>query len=1181
MPEFCHLHCHTQYSLLDGASEIGTMMDKAVADGQKGVALTDHGNMFGAFKFVAEADKRGLKPMIGCEFYLVEDRNIKAFSRARGEKDVRYHQLMLAKNKTGYQNLAKLCSIGYIEGLYGKYPRIDKSLIAKYSEGVIASSCCIGAEIPQLIMQGKDEEAEKALKWWLDIFGDDYYIELQRHRGLENIDNLGISQEDINQKLLGFARKHNVKVICTNDSHYVEEEDYLPHDILLCVNTGSLMEDMSRFKFPSSDFYFKSQQEMSRLFGDVPDSVANTMEIHDKIEHLKLTSDVLLPNFPMPLGFKTQDEYLRHLTYEGAKKRYGELNAIVTERLDFELEVIKASGYPGYFLIVQDFTAAARKMGVSVGPGRGSAAGSAVAYCTGITNIDPIKYDLLFERFLNPERVSMPDIDIDFDDVGRQKVIDYVIDKYGQQQVAQIITYGTMAARSSLRDVGRVMDVPLSEVDRVAKSFPAQLGATLRDVLAPKDIHPKLKGKLNGDDTEKAYRFRELSEQQDAIGELIRTASKLEGSIRNTGVHACGVVITPTPVTDHVPVTADKDTGMYISQFDNSVAETAGLLKMDFLGLKTLSIIKDALVMVKDNHGEDIDIDAVPLDDAKTYALFQRGETNGIFQYESGGMQKHMKSLKPTTFDDLIAMNALYRPGPLEYIPEFIDRKHGRKPITYTLDGEEKYLKETFGIYVYQEQIMLLSQSIAGFSKGQADVLRKAMGKKQKAVLDKMYPTFIEGGKANGHPEDKLGKIWKDWEAFASYAFNKSHSTCYAFVAYQTAYLKAHFPAEYMASVLTHNRTDQTKLTFFLKECKRMNVDVLGPDINESRADFSVNQQGAIRIGMTALKGVGEGPVEAILAARAEGGPFESVFHLMQRVETGSVNKRVLEALVDAGAFDCFNSIHRAQYFAPSDKYDSYLEHVTKYANAYQSQLASAASSLFGAIQDEVLPDEPEPPQANEWTLPEKLSREKEVTGIYVSGHPLDGYKLEIDNYVTCSLGELDPVKYGKTNLRLAGMISSSRHMVSKNGNGWGIFELSDFEETIEFKLFGEDYEKYKHVLNQGKAVFVKANYRPKWNSDEVEIAVSEVKLLEGLGREMTEAIILKLPLGDLTSDLVVSLEQLCHKYQGRQKLRMVFYDPEEDMKLKMYSLKRTVDADTDFINEIEKLGIKYRVATA
>ncbi|MTB49793.1 DNA polymerase III subunit alpha [Lewinella sp. W8] len=1177
MPEFVHLHCHTQYSLLDGASEIGTMMDKAVADGQKGVALTDHGNMFGAFKFVNEASKRGLKPMVGCEFYLVEDRHKKSFSRAAGERDVRYHQLMLAKNKEGYINLSKLCSLGYIQGLYGKYPRIDKELIEQHHEGLIVTSCCIGAEVPQLLLQGKDEAAEEALKWWLNLFGEDYYIELQRHRGLEDIDGLGVSQEDINQKLLLLARKHNVKVICTNDSHYVEEEDYMPHDILLCVNTGSLLEDTSRFKFPSSDFYFKQQIEMANLFADVPESVANTMEIYDKIDTLELASDVLLPNFPMPAEFATQDDYLRHLTYEGAKRRYGEITEEIRERLDFELSVIKGSGYPGYFLIVQDFTTAARQMGVSVGPGRGSAAGSAVAYCVGITNVDPIKYDLLFERFLNPERISMPDIDIDFDDVGRQKVIDYVIDKYGQEQVAQIITYGTMAAKSSLRDVGRVMDVPLSEVDRVAKAFPTQLGASLNHVLADGDIHPKLKGKLNGEDVDRAYKFREMADAPDQIGEMIRTAKKLEGSIRNTGIHACGVVITPSNITEHVPVTADKDTGMYVSQFDNSVAEDAGLLKMDFLGLKTLTIIKDALRMIKENHGVDIDVDELPLDDEKTYELFQRGETNGIFQYESGGMQKHMKNLKPTTFDDLIAMNALYRPGPLEYIPEFIERKHGRRPITYTLNAEEEYLKETFGIYVYQEQIMLLSQKIANFTKGQADTLRKAMGKKKKAVLDKMYPEFIEGGKSNGHPEDKLGKIWKDWEAFASYAFNKSHSTCYALVAYHTAYLKAHYPAEYMASVLTHNKSDQTKMSFFLRECRRMEVPVLGPDINESQADFSVNKQGAIRIGLTALKGVGEGPVEAILSAREEG-EFSSVFNLMQRVEPGTVNKRVLEALVDAGGFDCFEDIHRAQYFAPSEKYDSYLEHVTKYANAYQSQLAAAATSLFGAIQEEVLPDEPKPPAAKEWLLPEKLDREKAVTGIYVSGHPLDGYKLEMDNYVTCSLADLSPQKYGRSTVRLAGMITGARHLVSKNGNGWGIFELSDYDEMIEFKLFGEDYQKHRHILHAGTALFITATYQKKWNSEELELKIGDVKLLEGIGREMTEAVILKMAVDQVSDKMVMALDELCQRFPGKQKLRMVFYDREEDMKLRMFSLHRKVDADTDFIKEIDRMGIKYRL---
>jgi len=1606
--EFCHLHCHTQYSLLDGAAEIGTMMDKAVDDGMKGVALTDHGNMFGAFKFVNEAAKRNIKPMIGCEFYMVEDRHKKAFSRAAGEKDKRYHQLMLAKNKQGYINLSKLCSIGYIEGLYGKYPRIDKELIEKYHEGLIVTSCCIGAEIPQLLIAGKDEEAEEALKWWLNIFEDDYYIEIQRHRGIDDIDlgkdregrtiYSGKSQEDINVKLMALAMKHNVKVICTNDSHYVEEEDHLPHDLLLCVNTGSLKEDPKRFSFPSSDFYFKKQQEMANLFHDHPESVATTMEVYDKIEVLTLASDVLLPNFPMPAEFETQDDYLRHLTYEGAIKRYGEINEVTRERLDFELSVIKASGYPGYFLIVQDFTTAAREMGVSVGPGRGSAAGSAVAYCVGITNVDPIKYDLLFERFLNPERVSMPDIDIDFDDVGRQKVIDYVIDKYGQEQVAQIITYGTMAAKSSLRDVGRVMDVPLSEVDRVAKSFPQALGASLKDVLADGDIAPKLKGKMNGEDVDKAYAFRDLSGQNDQIGEMIRMAKKLEGSIRNTGIHACGVVITPSNITEHVPVTADKETGMYISQFDNSVAEDAGLLKMDFLGLKTLTIIKDALRMIKENHDIDIDVDELPLDDGKTYELFQRGETNGIFQYESGGMQKHMKNLKPTTFDDLIAMNALYRPGPLEYIPEFIERKHGRKPIVYDLPAMEEYLHETYGICVagdtmvhdavtgkqvridaledrvgdflcqgvapgyktatgwlthwvcngvkpvfevvlksgkrvkmtanhrvlvdtgwrrldrlrvgdrvgtpaelvseevdlvdptpgpspvgredvageagnrlarrewatsltdnskyaggevtqvywdvptsvtnavyvfakkmrhnpteaeklmwsalrgkricgerfhrqkpmgnripdfvctkkrivveidgrqqqwpdilladkererefanvgyktirftneevlndidsvleklralvestedrplpyptkvssetpvtsptlsynypqkslvlaqrynqkftpphrvgagggvsggkeilsteldlsargieagyiaisaskvtpptsplptgegpgvgfnalrtnkvvwdeiisitpagsekvydisvegihnfvgnnvllhncvYQEQIMLLSQSLAGFSKGEADVLRKAMGKKKKEVLDKMYPKFVEGATANGHPEDKLGKIWKDWEAFASYAFNKSHSTCYALVAYHTAYLKAHYPAEYMASVLTHNKSDQGKMSFFLRECKRMDVPVLQPDINESQGDFAVNKAGAIRIGMTALKGVGEGPVEAILDCRKEG-DFTDLFDMLLRIEPGSVNKRVLEALVDAGAFDCFEDMHRAQYYAPTPKFDSYLEDAVKTANGTLARQAEAASSLFAAVQEEIAVEPPTPPAAKPFLLPEKLRREKEVTGIYVSGHPLDGYKVEIDNYVTCGLADLDPKKYGRSTVKIAGMIVGARHLVSKNGNGWGIFELGDYDETIEFKLFGEDYMKFKHVLVQGTALFLTATFQKKWQSEELELKISEIKLLEGVGEELTNAIILKMPLEDLTEARVVALDDLCQRFQGDAKLRMVFYDREEDAKLKMFALKRTVAPDTEFVKEIERMGIKYRLEGA
>jgi DNA polymerase-3 subunit alpha len=694
MPDFVHLHCHTQFSLLDGASEIGAMMDKAVRDGQKGVALTDHGNMFGAFKFVAEAERRDIKPIIGCEFYMVADRHRKEFARAKGEKDKRFHQLLLAKNTTGYENLSKLCSIGFIEGLYSKFPRIDKEILAQHTEGLIATSCCIGAEIPQAILHGDLEGAEEKLRWWLDHFGEDFYIELQRHRGLENIDGLGISQEDVNQQLLLFAKKYDVKVISTNDSHYIEEDDYLPHDMLLCINTNSLVADMDRFKFPSSDFYFKTKGEMGRLFSDVPESLDNTMEIFDKIEKLTLARDVLLPAYPLPPGIKSQDELLRKMTFEGARKRYGTLTPEIEERLNFELSVIEQSGYPGYFLIVQDFTNTAREMGVSVGPGRGSAAGSAVAYCIGITNVDPIKYDLLFERFLNPERVSMPDIDIDFDDVGRQKVIDYVIDKYGRNQVAQIVTYGTMAAKMSLRDVGRVMNVPLPEVDRVAKTFPTHLKAKLRTVLSEGDIDPKLKGAMNSDDVEKAYQFRSLAEGDDDIAKMIQTAQKLEGSVRNTGIHACGVVITPDEITKYVPVKVDKDSNMLVTQFDNSVAEEAGLLKMDFLGLKTLTIIKDAVKLVKETYGKEIDPEAVPLDDEKTYELFQRGETVGIFQYESTGMQKYMKELEPTTFDDLIAMNALYRPGPLEYIPSFINRKHGKEPITYDLPVMEEYLKE-------------------------------------------------------------------------------------------------------------------------------------------------------------------------------------------------------------------------------------------------------------------------------------------------------------------------------------------------------------------------------------------------------------------------------------------------------------------------------------------------------
>ncbi len=1174
MPEFCHLHCHTQYSLLDGASDIGTMMDKAVADGQKGVALTDHGNMFGAFKFVAEAEKRKIKPIIGCEFYLVEDRHKLSFAKARGEKDKRYHQLMLAKNQKGYENLTKLCSLGFIEGYYSKFPRIDKELILQYHEGLIVTSCCIGAEIPQALLNGQDEKAEELLKWWLNIFGDDYYIELQRHRGLEDIDGKGISQEDINQKLLALARKHNVKVIATNDSHYVEEEDYMPHDILLCVNTGSLLDDENRFKFPSSDFYFKTQMQMYNLFEDVPDSIENTMEIFDKIDTLTLARDVLLPAFPIPKGFDSQDAYLRHITFEGALKRYGTIRPDVKERLDFELEVIRKSGYPGYFLIVQDFTTVAKEMGVAVGPGRGSAAGSAVAYCIGITNVDPIKYDLLFERFLNPERISMPDIDIDFDDVGRQKVIDYVIDKYGQSQVAQIVTYGTMAAKSSLRDVGRVMNVPLSEVDAVAKSFPQNLSASLNKVLDDGDINPKLKGKMNSEDIEKAYNFRALSEADDKIGEMIRLAKKLEGSVRNTGIHACGVIITPGEISNYVPVKIDKGTGMLVSQFDNSVAEDAGLLKMDFLGLKTLTIIKDAIKNVKQTHGIDIDPDEIPLDDELTYKLFQKGETVGIFQYESAGMQKYLKELKPTAFEDLIAMNALYRPGPLEYIPNFVNRKHGREPVTYDLPDMEEYLKETYGITVYQEQVMLLSQKLADFTKGEADTLRKAMGKKKKALVDKMWPKFVEGGEKKGHPKDKLEKIWKDWEAFASYAFNKSHSTCYAFVAFQTAYLKAHYPAEFMASVLTHNKSDISKMTFFLRECKRMGVEVLGPDVNESYSDFAVNKQGQIRFGMSALKGVGEGPVEEIIQERDKK-PFVSIFDMMRRLNLRSVNKKAMESLVLGGGMDCFEAIDRSTYFLPSEKHGTFLEHLLRYGNAYQNQKAQAATSLFGDSEDVMVP-EPKLPEGRKWSLIEKLTKEKEVTGIFISGHPLDDYKIEIDNFVTCGIEEIE--RFKDQNIKLAGIVTSAQHRISKKGTGWGIFTFQDYNGTMDIRLFSEDYQNFKNLLEPGQVVYIKGIYQQSWGGDEYNFKVKEVRQLEMVGTELTQSLTIRLPLYEITDELINEIDTICANHKGKNQLKFSLLDVQHKQSLSFISQNKKVNANSEFIAELERLGVRYKV---
>ena len=1186
MPDFSHLHVHTQFSLLDGAADISKLYKKAAADGMKALAITDHGNMFGVFKFVAEAGKHNVKPIVGCEFYVVADRHVKQFTKEK--KDVRCHQLLLAKNAEGYRNLVKLCSLGYMEGLYSKWPRIDKELIVKYHKGLIATTCCIGASVPQAILREGEEKAEEEFKWWLDLFGEDYYIELQRHDIPE--------QNTVNEVLLKFAKKHNVKVICSNDSHYVDQQDANAHDILLCVNTGDMQSTPIatdeeggkgyRFGFPNDQFYFKTQAEMGKLFHDLPESLDNTNEIVDKVEVLKLKRDIMLPNFVIPEEFKihntpdadtlNQWEYLKHLTFLGAKDRYKDISPEVEERINFELFTIRTMGFAGYFLIVADFIKAGRDMGVFIGPGRGSAAGSVVAYCIGITNIDPIKYNLLFERFLNPDRKSMPDIDTDFDDSGRQKVIDYVVDKYGKNQVAQIITYGSMAARTSIQDVGRVLDMPLSEVSALKKLVPETLGITLRQAI---DQVPEL---------------QDIYKDPGLKGTVLREAEKLEGSVRNTGVHAAGIIIAPDDLTNIVPVATAKDSDLLVTQFDGRVIEDAGVIKMDFLGLKTLTIIKDALRLIKQNHGVEIDIDYIPLDDAETFALYQRGDTNGTFQFESDGMQMYLRDLKPDKFEDLIAMNALYRPGPIEYIPNFISRKHGREPITFDLDDMEEYLGETYGITVYQEQVMLLSQKLAGFSKGDADVLRKAMGKKQIEVLNKMEAQFMDGAIAKGHPKDKLTKIWTDWKAFAQYAFNKSHSTCYAFVAYQTAFLKAHYPAEYMAAVL-NNQNSIEKISFFMEECRRMGVPVLGPDINESDMAFSVNKKGEVRFGLTGVKGVGEKAIESIIEEREKNGPYQSVYDFARRSNARSVNKKSYENLVYSGAFDEFK-LNRAQFFAKTENgILTGVERLSKYGVDYQNTQSSSQSSLFGGSVASYIP-EPPMPEAEEWPLIEKLKYEKDVIGIYLTGHPLDNYKLELQRYCNATVSDLnnmqkarsgeggDDIKMAFAELRkkgelsVGGLVSSVQHKMTKTGKPFGTFKLEGYNDSYEFALFGEDYVKFRNLLVDGYFLHIKGNIEEKFRQkDNWDLRVATMSLLSEMRDKLTKSMTVCIDLNSLSDNLMSNLEQIVEennqKYPVKNcTLRFMVRDMEESLLIELPSKTFKVNPSDDLMAEIHSL---------
>lgn len=1154
---FSHLHIHSQYSVLQATPPIKGMVAKAKACNMPALAITDFGNMYAAFKFVSEALKNDIKPVVGCEFYLAEERLKLKFTKDQPDK--RFQQVLLAKNKEGYLNLAKLSSLGYVEGLYGIYPRIDKDLVKTFSGGLIATTGGLSGEVPNLILNIGEHQAEDAFQWWLAVFGEDFYVELNRH-GLEE-------ENHVNDVLLGFARKYGVKVFAANEAYYLDKEDANAHDVLLCVKDGEYKSTQIgrgrgfRYGFPNEEYFMKSQEEMKALFADIPEAIENISEILDKIESYKLERDVLLPKFEIPEQFETEDDYLRHLTYEGAKKRYETLTPEITERLDFELNTIKNTGYPGYFLIVQDFTSKAREMRVSVGPGRGSAAGSAVAYCIGITNVDPIVYDLLFERFLNPDRVSLPDIDIDFDDEGREKVIEYVINKYGKNQVAQIITYGTMAAKSSIRDAGRVMELPLTETNGLAKLVPERPGTTLSKAF--KEV-PEL---------------GQLSRGSDLKAQVLQQAKIIEGSVRNTGTHACGVIITPDELTKFIPVSTAKDSEMLVTQFDNSVVENAGMLKMDFLGLKTLTIIKTALKYIKKRHGIDIDIDNVPLDDEKTYALYQRGETNGTFQFESPGMQKHLRGLKPDKFADLIAMNALYRPGPMEYIPNFIARKHGKEKISYDLPEMEEYLAETYGITVYQEQVMLLSQKLAGFSKGDADVLRKAMGKKIFALLEKLKPQFLEGCKTNGHPEDIAEKIWKDWQAFAAYAFNKSHSTCYSIVAYHTAYLKAHYPAEYMASVLTHNQNNIEKVTFFLDECQKQGIKVLGPDVNESGVNFEVNKEGEIRFGLGAIKGSGEAAVEAIIAEREKNGLYTDIFDFSERINLRVVNKKTFESLAMGGGFDCFTNYHRRQYLHAENNDATLIEKAVKYANHMQLEKNSAQQSIFGGDATIAIP-KPKVAACEPFGEIEKLKIEKEVIGFYISGHPLDQYKLEIESFCNTKISALEDLSalHGKE-VRIAGSISEVAHRITKNGKPFGTFMLEDFSGSYTFFLFSDDYVKFKEFMVKSWFIYIKGVVTTKWNGSELTLKINTMELLTDIREKMTTKVLVNVEAGLVSEDLIEHLDRIATQFPGKCAFNVNVMDSEEKMTVELMSRKYKVSPDNNLLEALKKLDeITYRI---
>ena len=1249
MQDFVHLHVHTQYSILDGQASIPRLVDKAIANGMKGIAVTDHGDMFGIKEFfnyvnkknggtngeiktlkkkisslekegapiseieeakqaIENAKKKLFKPILGCEMYVAKRR---LFNKEGKPDQSGYHLIVLAKNEKGYHNLIKLVSKAWTEGFYMR-PRTDRVELEKHSEGLIICSACIAGEVPRNIIAGKYEQAEEAIQWYKKVFGDDFYLELQRHKATVARANHEAYklQEIANSKIIEFSKKYGVKLVCTNDVHFVDEENAEAHDRLICLSTGKDLDDPNRMLYSKQE-WMKTKEEMNEVFADQPEALQNTADICDKVEFYSIDHAPIMPTFQIPEEFGTEEgyrkkynekdlfdeftqdengnvvmseadakskieklggydklyrikleaDYLRKLAMEGARRCYGEeLSDEVKDRIKFELHIMKTMGFPGYFLIVQDFIKAAREeLDVSVGPGRGSAAGSAVAYCLGITKIDPIKYDLLFERFLNPDRISLPDIDVDFDDDGRGRVLNWVTEKYGQEKVAHIITYGTMATKLAIKDVARVQKLPLPESDRLCK-------------LVPDKIPDKKMNLPNAIAYVKELQAAEVSPNQ-ILRDTIKYAKMLEGNVRNTGVHACGTIICRDDITDWVPVSTadDKETGekMLVTQYEGSVIEDTGLIKMDFLGLKTLSIIKEAVENIKRSKGIILDIDNVNIEDPATYELYSEGRTIGTFQFESAGMQKYLRELNPTTFEDLIAMNALYRPGPMDYIPDFIDRKNGRKPIEYDIPIMEKYLKDTYGITVYQEQVMLLSRLLANFTRGESDALRKAMGKKLRDKLDHMKPQFIEGGQKNGHNPKVLEKIWTDWEKFASYAFNKSHATCYSWVAFQTAFLKANYPSEYMAATMSRNISNITEITKLMDECKATGIRTLGPDINESYHKFSVNHRGDIRFGLGAIKGVGESAVQSIIDEREKNGPYKDIFDFVQRVNLSACNRKNIENLALAGAFDSFPEIKREDFFEMNAKGEEFAEVLVRYGNKYQMDKSAATNSLFGG-DNMVEVATPEIVSASQWGDLEKLNRERELVGIYLSAHPLDEYSVILENVCNVTMLELsDLTPLQGRDLVMGGIVTNVREGQTKTGKPYGIAKVEDYSGSYEFAFFGSEWIDKRNFFMVGMFLFLKGKCQPRqWKQDEWEVKVGNIELLSEVKDKLIDKITINAPLSSVDDEMITDLLSIVKEHPGRAELCFVVKDEDGEMHVSLSS--KTIHI------EVEKTVMSY-----